>query len=30
MDLWVVNADGTNPVQVTHSSVEVGGYEWVP
>jgi TolB protein len=30
MDLWIVNADGTSPVQITASSVEVGGYEWVP
>lgn len=30
MDLWIVNTDGTNPVQITYSSSEVGGYEWVP
>ena len=30
MDLWIVNADGANPLQITHSSSEVGGYEWVP
>ena len=30
MDLWVVNADGSNPIQVTHSSGAYGGYEWVP
>jgi Tol biopolymer transport system component len=30
MDLWIVDADGTNPVQLTHASVEVGGYDWVP
>jgi Tol biopolymer transport system component len=30
MDLWIVDADGTNPVQVTDASVEVGGYDWVP
>jgi Tol biopolymer transport system component len=29
-DLWVVNADGTNPVQVTHSPSEYGGYAWTP
>ena len=30
MDLWIVNADGTKPVQVTHSPTEYGGYAWVP
>ena len=29
MDLWIVKADGTNPVQVTHSPAEYGGYAWV-
>ena len=29
-DLWVMNADGTDPVQVTHSSSEYGGYAWTP
>ena len=30
MDLWVSDADGTNPMQVTHASSEIGGYDWVP
>jgi len=28
MDLWIVNADGTKPVQLTHSPT-VDGYAWV-
>jgi Tol biopolymer transport system component len=30
MDVWIVKADGTNPVQVTHSPAGYGGYAWVP
>ena len=29
MDLWIVNADGTNPVHVTHSLAEYSAYAWV-
>ena len=29
MDLWIVNADGTKPVQLTHSPAGYGGYVWV-
>jgi Tol biopolymer transport system component len=29
MDLWIVNADGTNPFRVTHSPAEYSGYAWV-
>ena len=29
MDLWIVNADGTKPVQLTHSPTGYGGYAWV-
>ncbi len=29
MDLWIVNSDGTKPVQLTHSPTGYGGYAWV-
>ena len=29
-DLWTVNVDGTEMVQVTHQPAEYGGYGFVP
>jgi Tol biopolymer transport system component len=29
-ELWIVEADGTDPVQVFDSPAEISGYDWVP
>jgi hypothetical protein len=30
VELWVMEADGTNPVAVLDPPAEIGGYDWVP
>ena len=29
-ELWVMEADGTDPVPVLDPPAEIGGYDWVP